>query len=522
MKAISRPLIPCFVSLLVVAVHLRAATITVTNTADSGAGTLRAALASANNGDTINFVLPAPAKITLTSGELLVSKNVNILGPGTNNLAVDGNAAGGIFHIAPSNVVAISSLTATNGNSTTGFGGGIFNDQASLTVSNCVVIGNYSWVGGGIANRAGATNASLTIRDSVISQNHASYHGGGIGNYIDYDLANPPSTASVWIVRSSISSNGSQVGGGVSSERGYKGSAQLTVLETDLNGNFATLTSGGAIANLAGCSASITNSTFRGNFVTQQSGGALFNIANMTVVNSTFSGNDAYYNGGAISEPSAGGNLLVLNSTFNGNTTEAGDANAIYISSSSSAQIGNTLIRGTNSSFGSASTGITSLGFNLCGDDGSGFLTNATDQINTDPLLGPLQDNGGPTFTHAPLPGSPAIDKGKNFSSSDTDQRGFARTLEIAGLPNAIGGDGTDIGAVESKIAWLNNPSVVSNHFGFDLVGPASNSIVVEVSSNVIGTWTALSTNILGSTALRFTDPAAPTSPQRFYRARVP
>ena len=111
-------IIVAFAAMLAIAAvpaNLRAATITVTNTADSGPGSLRAALASAASGDTINFSLPAPAKITLTSGELLVSKSVTIVGPGPSNLAVDGNRASRVFHIAPSNTVTISSLTVTNG-----------------------------------------------------------------------------------------------------------------------------------------------------------------------------------------------------------------------------------------------------------------------------------------------------------------------------------------------------------------------------------------------------------------------
>ena len=70
---------------------LQAATITVTPTADSGTGSLRAAIASAVSGDTIGFAVTGT--ITLTSGELLVNKNLTILGPGPNSLAVDGNAA---------------------------------------------------------------------------------------------------------------------------------------------------------------------------------------------------------------------------------------------------------------------------------------------------------------------------------------------------------------------------------------------------------------------------------------------
>jgi hypothetical protein len=69
---------------------------------------------------------------------------------------------------------------------------------------------------------------------------------------------------------------------------------------------------------------------------------------------------------------------------------------------------------------------VTSLGYNLSSDDGGGYLNGPGDQINADPLLGPLQDNGGPTFTHALLPGSPAINAGDpNFTLPPSyDQRG--------------------------------------------------------------------------------------------------
>src|SRR5215813_10431300 len=77
------------------------------------------------------------------------------------------------------------------------------------------------------------------------------------------------------------------------------------------------------------------------------------------------------------------------------------------------------------------------------------------DRINTDPMLGPLQNNGGSAFTHALLPGSPAIDAGKNFTAETTDQRGsgFVRTFDDASIANANGGDGTDIGAYEVQPA---------------------------------------------------------------------
>ena len=105
------------------------ATLTVTNTSDSGAGSLRQTLADANDGDTITFsVIHA---ITLTSGELVVAKNITINGPGANVLAVsrDPNfAAFSIFHVLPGHTVAISGLTISNGAAPGAVGGGINND----------------------------------------------------------------------------------------------------------------------------------------------------------------------------------------------------------------------------------------------------------------------------------------------------------------------------------------------------------------------------------------------------------
>ena len=88
---------------------------------------------------------------------------------------------------------------------------------------------------------------------------------------------------------------------------------------------------------------------------------------------------------------------------------------------------------------------IVSLGHNLIGStsDGSGFRPDLGDQLNVNPLLGPLQDNGGPTFTCALLPGSPAIDAGDNTDAPLSDQRGFTRIV-----------NGTiDIGAYELQTA---------------------------------------------------------------------
>jgi hypothetical protein len=98
---------------------------------------------------------------------------------------------------------------------------------------------------------------------------------------------------------------------------------------------------------------------------------------------------------------------------------------------------------------------FSSLGYNFIGNAGAstGWSTGIGDQLGSsgfplDPLLGPWQDNGGPTPTLAPLTGSPTIDKGKTAVGA-TDQRGRPRPFDFSGVPDATGGDGSDIGAVE-------------------------------------------------------------------------
>ena len=143
-------------------------------------------------------------------------------------------------------------------------------------------------------------------------------------------------------------------------------------------------------------------------------------------MNSTISGNSAGTSGGGIYNFHS--SLRVTNSTITGNSAASGGG--IYNDGHCArvVEISNTILNAGASGeniFNDGGT-VTSLGYNLSSDDGGGYLTGPGDQINTDPLLGPLQDNGGPTFTHALLPGSPAIDAGDpNFSPPPfNDQRG--------------------------------------------------------------------------------------------------
>jgi hypothetical protein len=249
------------------------------------------------------------------------------------------------------------------------------------------------------------------------------------------------------------------------------------------------------------------------------------------IVNSTLSSNSAGGGGGAIFNSGYGGSATaqIVNSTLSGNSA-GGSGGGIYNNAgggSASVEIGSSILKAgaSGGTIANLSGTVTSDGYNLSSDSGGGFLTATADQINTDPMLGPLQNNGGPTFTHGLLPGSPAIDKGKSLNSSATDQRGLPRTMDGSCIANAPGGDGTDIGAFEAQqpcpvAVSLGNVGVVSNQFVFDVAGSSNQVVVVEASTNLVS-WTALATNTLGASPLHLGDPSSTNFQQRFYRARL-
>jgi predicted outer membrane repeat protein len=161
------------------------------------------------------------------------------------------------------------------------------------------------------------------------------------------------------------------------------------------------------------------------------------------VTNCTISGNSAH---GSISKGGGwGGGIYggaqIRNSTLSGNQADV-HGGSIY---GGTFDIGNSILNGGSPENISTAT-VTSHGYNVCSDDGGGFLNGPGDQINTNPMIGPLQDNGGPTLTYALLPGSPAINAGDpNFTPPPfNDQRGAPFVRVFRGR--------IDIGSFEAQI----------------------------------------------------------------------
>lgn len=457
------------------------ATITVTTTADSGPGSLRQALASAAAGDTINFSVSGT--ITLSSGELLIDKNLTITGPGAGNLSLERSPAAGtgnfrILHIA-SGIVSISGLTMSNGRETAG--GGIQN-ETTTTLLNCVVTSNAATqTAGGINNLS-----TLTLTDCVVSANTVVSNGGAVGGGLNNE-------GTLVGIHCNISSNIVSGGNG----GGINNNGTLSLTNSTVNANGASgapnaIVSGGGLFNEGTLILDTTTVGFNAadaGFLGGAQGGGLANdLGTVTVVRSTISGNVA--SGGQGSGKGGGlangfGTMILENSTISGNTATGttnglpGDittgggiwngvgsltinhttiaANSVPALAGGLSGLGgglfdaegivaikNTIVAANTPADLAVGTSadIESGGFNLFGSTNAPIAVGTSDQFNITAAMlkiGPLQNNGGPTFTHALLCGSPAINAGDNAGAPPTDQRGF---------PRIVGGT-IDIGSFE-------------------------------------------------------------------------
>ena len=269
---------------------------------------------------------------------------------------------------------------------------------SGLTISNGVASGSFpNSEGGGIYNQ----HATLTVSNCLLSGNSASGDGGGIFN----------DRGTLTVTNCTLSGNSASVDGGGIFNSGVFGIGTLTISNSTLNDNSAAGSDGG---------------------------GGIFNqsltpgTAAVTVNNCTFTGNSAVHAGGGIFlDRLSGANTLTIGGTILNNTAGVSGTNIENIGGGD----------------------LTSLGYNLSSDGAAGYLTATGDQLNTNPMLAPLQDNGGSTFTHALLPGSPAIDMGDpSFTPPpDYDQRGPAFSRVFNGR--------IDIGAFELQPTPTPTPS---------------------------------------------------------------
>lgn len=338
--------------------RVRASNFTVTNLDDSGDGSLRQAIldANANPGpDSIDFQDELSGTITLTSGQLSITDDLTINGPGIFSITVSGNNSSRVFRVAQVQTVFISGLTISDAGGSTN--SGIFN-LGTLTLTNVVLSGNIGSNGGGIENQG-----VLTITNCTLSDNSAD-NGGGIFNL----------NGMLTINNSTLSNNhAGNTAGGIDNN-----AALLTITNSTVSGNSAT-NSGGGIVNEAQGTANISFTTISGNSA-NSAGGILngINIGVGTTVNIK--------------------NSIVANSTSGGDCSNSGTFNA---------------------------TGVNFTTNGTC----PGFTVVTPAQLN----LGPLQNNGGPTETHALLPGSVAIDAAPDC----TDLGGNPQSPKVV-APNAV------------------------------------------------------------------------------------
>ncbi len=484
------------------AVELSSLGLIVRNTQDTAEGSLRYALFSVHQGEgnIITFEPGLRGAITLTSGELVIEHDVTIVGPGANELAISGGNTSRVFEILTGKV-AISGLTIRNGREANaiGFveqdgsrarGGGVFN-QTTLALTGCIISSNSvvggqggetaagfaggggNGLGGGIFNAG-----TLSMTNCALKDNSATGGAGGVATG-----------------GGSPGSGGQGFGGGLESE------ITSTLVRCTISGNNAI---GG----------------FGDGGVGSGSGGGLYNLDNLDLytctVASNLAGGSSFDFGGGIYD--SGTTLLLRSCTVSGNEADFGGG------LSGSGNLGNTILAGNIADTDPDCSGfITSSDYNLIQNTSGATITGTTTHNLTgqNPLLGPLQDNGGPTFTMALLTGSPAIDQGKSGGLA-VDQRGAPRPFDKS-IANAAGGDGADIGAFEvgglAQLAFIPQPA---NSFTITFDTDVGQNYDVQRTEDLnSGNWAPVASNVAGTGGPVTVPVPDGAQPQAFYRVRL-
>ncbi len=392
------------------------------------------------------------------------------------------------------------------GNSTDGNGGGISQGYgATLLMNNSVVQDNTGNRGGGISQGVGST---LTINGSTLRRNHAGNTGGAVYSFDSNAVLNDSfvlentvagagdgggilsSSTSSAVVTVTLTLNHTVVtgnmaegvgpsGGGVAVASNSAAPLVLTINDSTIAENRAQYGGGLVVSGNVPASdvrAIINRSTINDNLAADPAGASAdgggieaYN-STVTLVNSTVSGNSVgvagYSSGGAIWIGGYAGRLpsrvILINSTLSGNSAAGAGGGITSYQDSANASAVVSMVNSIVSGNAAPASGncwaqggtFASLGYNVEDADSCGFHQ-PTDHPNTDPLLGPLADNGGPTRTHALLPGSPAIGAADNAVCATTpvnsaDQRGVGRPQAAA----------CDVGAFEVQVV----PTAVTLH----------------------------------------------------------
>jgi len=241
---------------IIMSTSLMAADQEVTNNNNSGAGSLRQAIADVGSGEEITF--NGNYTITLTTGQLSISKNLIITGTGAGLTIIDGNNSSRVFNISSGYTVTITNMTIRNGAGTgfSGYNGGGISNSGTLSLVNCTVSGNtisttLPSYGGGIYS-----DGTLSLENCTVNANSTSSLGGGIYN-----------DGNVTITNSTISNNTANAdGGGI-----YEEGTQMNIYNSTIANNHADNddgggNSGGGIYNLTDGTLLIKNTIIANNY----------------------------------------------------------------------------------------------------------------------------------------------------------------------------------------------------------------------------------------------------------------
>jgi hypothetical protein len=268
----------------------------------------------------------------------------------------------------------------------------------------------------------------------------------GLGDRVFRIDAGSASISGLTITGGSPPANSTGLGNGeVGDGGGIQNNGTLTLSDSTVTGNTVGSTSvsneGGGIANPGATAMTLIDDTVVGNSSSQYGGGVDIDAGTASITNTTITGNSGPQDGGGVDIDTHGA-VAFVNDTITGNSAASGNGGGVWVEGSNVSFL-NTIIAGNTAQASDVTdcndASATDNGHNLQGTP-TCFASTSNGDITGDPMLGPLQNNGGQTDTEALLDGSPAINAGDNSGCPATDQRGVTRPQ----------GPACDIGAYEA------------------------------------------------------------------------